>query len=193
MYVLGGVQFFDDCPEAYKYCSSYSIKTKRWSKVESMNVARYQAACTVFEGKVVVSGGFRRGFFKKSIKSVEAYDYYVNKWTNLPDMVEGRSDHAAVSMGNKMFVIGGDHNLNCEIFDSFSRNFCALKLEIPVLENKDSVIRAVCISSKITIFYRVYGEAAVFGKCVYDTIEKNTSEFVYWKKYFSDFNCLKLS
>ena len=41
------------------------------------------------------------------LKSVETYDYYEDKWTYLADMIEQRSDHAAVSIGNKTFVIGG--------------------------------------------------------------------------------------
>ena len=41
------------------------------------------------------------------LKSVETYDYYEDKWTYLADMIEKRSDHAVVSIGNKTFVIGG--------------------------------------------------------------------------------------
>ena len=51
------------------------------------------------------------------LKSVEAYDYYENKQTYLADMIEQRSDHAAVSIGNKTFVIGGFQNTNCVLFD----------------------------------------------------------------------------
>ena len=50
-----------------------------------------------------MSGGYYKG------TSVETYDYYENKWTYLPDMIESRCDHASVSMGNKMFVIGGSY------------------------------------------------------------------------------------
>ena len=42
-----------------------------------------QVACTVFEGKIVVSGDINSNV----LKSVEAYDYYENKWTNLTNMI----------------------------------------------------------------------------------------------------------
>ena len=49
------------------------------------------------------------------------------KWAYLPDMIEERRDHAAVSIGNKMFVIGGDKTTNGEVFDSYSRKFKLIK------------------------------------------------------------------
>ena len=81
-----------------------------------MNKRRKAASCTVFEGKIVVSGGF-------SLNTVESYDFYANKWTYLPSMIEYRSFHASVSMGNKLFVIGGWSESSCEVFDSFTRKF----------------------------------------------------------------------
>ena len=41
-------------------------------------------------------------------------------YTSLPDMIEDRWNHTAVSMGNKIFVTGGYESSNCEIFDSYS-------------------------------------------------------------------------
>ena len=88
-----------------------------------MNVERGLAACTDLEGKIVVTGGAND---YDQLKSVEAYDYYENKWTYLPDMIEKRSCHAAVSMGNKLFVSVGYKTSSCEIFDSISRYFTML-------------------------------------------------------------------
>ena len=82
------------------------------------------AACTVFEGKIVVTGGTDNRY---KLNSVEAYDYYENKLTYLPEMIERRYYHASVSMGNKMFVIGGEKTPSCEAFDCLSRKFTALK------------------------------------------------------------------
>ena len=56
--------------------------------------------------------------------SVEVYAYYENKSTFLPDMIKERSEHSAVSMGNKMFVIGGFKTNSCEVFNSIDKNFC---------------------------------------------------------------------
>ena len=66
-------------------------------EIYSRNERKF-AACTVFEGKIVVSGGVQSN-------TVESYDFYENKWTYLPSMIEYRYFHGSVSVGNKLFVI----------------------------------------------------------------------------------------
>ena len=87
----------------FSNCYKYSLINGKWKSIASLNISRYSAACTVFEGKIVVSGGYNRG----ELKSVEAYDHHKNKWSILPDMIDERYKHGVVSMGNKMFVVGG--------------------------------------------------------------------------------------
>ena len=55
--------------ECQTCCLKYSIKTKQWTYIANMNKYRYNAACTLLEGKIVVSGGI-------ILRTVEAYDYY---------------------------------------------------------------------------------------------------------------------
>ena len=102
----------------------YNTKMDKWIQKADISMNRLFLACTLFEGKIVVSGGMSDF---EDIKSVEAYDYYENKWTYLPDMIEGRCVHASVSMGNKMFVIGGSDTSSYEVFDSYSRKFTSIK------------------------------------------------------------------
>ena len=104
-------------------CFLYNFEANKLIRIAFMKELRYYASCTVFEGKVVVTGGSDK-------KSVEAYDYYENKWTYLPDMIEKRSYHASVSMGNKLFVVGGDSISSCEVFDNCSRKFTIIKSEM---------------------------------------------------------------
>ena len=93
-----------------------------------------------------LEGGWNNG----SLKSVEAYDYYENKWVYLPDMTAKRHVHASVSRGNKLFVIGGYEKSTCEVFDSCSRNFCYLKTCTNF--NNMSVFQAVCVSNQLKFF-----------------------------------------
>ena len=95
------------------------MKKDKWNQLTDTKERRYSSACTVFEGNIVVTGG--KDYL--ILKSVVAFDYYENKWTQLPDMIKERYCHASVSMGNKLFVIGGFKNTSCEVFDSFSRKF----------------------------------------------------------------------
>ena len=147
MFVIGGwIESSDVC---LRLCHTYCLKSKTWNQLGSLNIARDTAACAVFEGKIVVSGGWN---YKQIIKSVEAYDYHENKWIYLPDMVEKKSDHASVSMGNKMFVIGGHKKSSCEQFDSFSRKFTLLR-SFSNLSTIVSYCKAVCIGDYIIIFF----------------------------------------
>ena len=84
-------------------------------------------------------------------------------------MVEERSDHSAVSMGNKMFVIGRNHDLNCEIFDSYSRKFCAFKIKTLDMGYRHTCTRAVCVGNKMKLFY---GDNGKVSMCVYEESEK---------------------
>ena len=94
-----------------------------------------------------MSGGLSKTSF---LKSVEAYDYHENKWTYLPDMNCARFFHGSVSMGNKMFMIGGTMTKTCEVFDSITEKFIYLKqkLPTPLLFVKSAVV----IGYKIIVF-----------------------------------------
>ena len=78
--------------------------------------------------------------------------YYENKWTYLPEMIEGRFEHGSVSMGNKMFVIGGIWRLSGEVFDSVSRKFTYIKDMLVNHFYEILFVRAVRIGHKIIVF-----------------------------------------
>ena len=113
----------------------YNFELNKVSKLTDMNKSKYYAACTVFEGKIVVTGGKKYLPLNHAYISVEAYDDYENKWTYLPNMIRKRRLHASVSMGNKLFVIGGNITKSCEVFDSFTRKFTLIKAKTPNYEN----------------------------------------------------------
>ena len=122
LYVFGGQSGYG----AYtllKTCAIHDTVTSEWNSIASMNLSRDSAACTVYEGKIVACGGYER----RSMQTVEAYDHRENKWMFLPDMINGRALHAAVSMDNNMFVVGGNWKLSCEVFDSITRRFTNIK------------------------------------------------------------------
>ena len=136
-----------------KYCLKYNIKTTEWTYKANWNCYRFSAACAIFEGKIVMSDGY--------CTRVGAYDYYEDNYTYLPDMIKIRSNHGAVSMGNKMFVIGGERNSTSEVFDSISRKFTYITNMLTCAKQIKHV-RAVGIDRKIIVFPRIY--------CVYDEV-----------------------
>ena len=125
-----------------KSCLQFDTKDNRWKEVAPMNESRLEAACTVFEGNIVVSGGTFDGY----LNTVESYDVIADKWSSMPNMVNGKSSHSLVVVRNKLFVIG-DYKDTCEVFDNNIRKFVVLKSpEISYLNT------AVSIGSKIVIF-----------------------------------------
>ena len=65
-------------------------------------------------------------------------------------MIQGRHDHASVSMGNKMFVIGGHKTTSCEVFDSFTRQFTTIKSCL-IPKMKSRYFKAVCTGNNIVV------------------------------------------
>ena len=112
-----------------------------------MNNTRRGAACTVFEEKIVVSGGYGHDNNIKQ-KSVESYDVTGDEWSPMPDMVNGKvSYHDMVVVKNKLFVISSVAD-DCELFDNTCKKFVTLKsphMSVVFLE-------AIPIGSKIYVF-----------------------------------------
>ena len=125
VYVIGGnriIKWKDN--RSISSCMCYDIKSSKWIYIASMIESRKCASCSVFEGKIVVTGGYSYSF---TFNSAESYCFHKNKWTNFPEMLEKRAFHATVSMGNKLFVVGGDYKNDSEVFDSITNKFVLIK------------------------------------------------------------------
>ena len=155
-------------------CMFYDKQRDQWTSADSMIESRKEAACTVFEGKIVVSGGSRKvvrnrlregGFvnIKSRHQSIEAYDFHENKWSSFPNMLSPRNNHAAVSIGNKMFMVGGSSDY-VEVFDSVTRKFTYIE-NVPKLVRIPyifiSTFEVVSIGYKIYIFRKEYNKVHV--------------------------------
>ena len=101
-------------------CFVFKCSESHWSYIESMNSKRHCAACEVFEGKIVVSGGIDS---RTVLRSLEAYDHHSNRWGRLPDMIETRYRQSLVTSGNKLYAIGGVEEYSWEVFDNKTRKF----------------------------------------------------------------------
>ena len=164
LYVFGGMGYRN--VNIFRTCIKYSCKTSKWSYIASLKTRRFAAACTVFEGRIIVC----RGYNTCGLKSVESYDHHVNKWTNLPNMIESRNGHAAVSVGNKMFVICGQFDVTCEVFDSVCRKFNYIR-QIVRSETHSTKMSAVSIGYKIIAFpFQNYNSSVERKYLIYDVL-----------------------
>ena len=66
-------------------CINLNIHKGRIENIKNMNEARQLPACTTFEGRVVVSGGYVN--VNNDLNTVEAYDHVANTWSSMPNMI----------------------------------------------------------------------------------------------------------
>ena len=130
-------------------CFEFDTKSLDWKEISKMSNARSLLACSVFEGRIVVSGGNNNGI----LKTVEVYDNVGDTWENMPNMVKKRFCHKSVAVTKKLFIIGGLYTNNCEVFDSTTNKFTLLKK--PTLTSRYNFKYAfgvIIIGSKFFVF-----------------------------------------
>ena len=151
--------------------------------IERTNEARLDATSTVYEGRIVVSGGFDD--VNNVLNTVEVYDHVDNTWSYMSNMIYGRCLHSLVAVRNKLYVFGGLTETS-EVFDSYSNKFSLLK----PLENMGNynIEGAISIGCKILIFR----EKSTNVAC-YDLDKDDWSEETFEvTKNIVSFLCLKI-
>ena len=128
IFIFGGFHkkdvYDDDYIITTKSCLEFNTKYNNFKEIAGMNVARWDAACTIFEESILVSGGIDNDDI--SLKSVESYDVFADKWSSMPNTINNHDRHCIVVVKDKMFVI--DHGKsNSEVFDNVCNKFIALK------------------------------------------------------------------
>ena len=180
--------------ELNKTIVSFDPKTSEFRKGATMNEYRNDSACSVFAGRIVVSGGIYLRSHRGAKQSVEGYDG--EKWAKMPGMLEGRSCHSSAAVRNKLFVFGGKQTASCEAFDFVSRTFARVKGDCPFVNSTRSVKLTVAIGSKILLFNNESMELAVFDveEEKWSDAQKVHSEFVELvpAESLREYFCLKL-
>ena len=105
-------------------CLQFDTKNHTWKQLSGMNEVKQYAACVVFEGRIVVSGGMCTSW--NDLNTVESYDVIADEWSSMPNMINGHSLHELVVVKNKLFVIGRGVD-ECEVFDTNCKKFVSLK------------------------------------------------------------------
>ena len=161
IFLIGGKK--EGCSlDFYLKFNAKCFDKNKWKRIAVANQKREYAACAVFEGKIVVSGGIGRG---RGLNTVEHYDVIGDEWTRMAYMMNGTYKHSMVSLENKLFVIGKSPN-KCEVYDSSCKRFVALKSGW--FFNFGEAPKAAKVGNKIYVF-----APAVF---CYDLIEKRWSK-----------------
>lgn len=100
VYITGGKETQH---EAWRYNGALD----RWAQVEPLATGRWRHKMAVHGGKVYALGGFDGS---QRLASVEAYDSFHNRWTQVAPLLLGVSSFATASFDRWIFVIGGGPN-----------------------------------------------------------------------------------
>ena len=144
IYVIGGL-----LNAGNSSCVKFSTTNKTWTQIARMDEARRYASCVVFEGRIVVSGGYNDN--DGYLNTVEAYDHIEDSWANMPNMIERRRFHKSVAIKNKLFIVGGLFSKAIEVFDLYSKKFALL--QHPSINMRLELVADVSsIGNKVVIF-----------------------------------------
>lgn len=106
LYVFGLGWATTDSPNAVE---EYNPETGEWRRRRNMPTPRaWQSATTVGQLCYVIGGGtLETGLRADALTTLEAYNPRKNSWISLAPLPAGRSGAAAVSVGSKIYLIGG--------------------------------------------------------------------------------------
>ena len=181
IFVIGG----NRNPSLTNSCIQYNTKNNQTNQVARMSEIRGDAACTIFGGKIVVSGGVTRNnrmLLLYSTNSVEVYDHIADAWSYMPDMMVGKRQHSLVAIKSKLFVIAR-HRDDCEVFDKFTKKFVVIKSLGPCYGfSVYDKIGATSIGNQIAIFQRESSGIVFYDtdkdEC-YEELNEDINEFCY--------------
>ena len=181
VYVIGGFKSDNLDWHNTATCFDFSTKSLKCKEISNLNNARRFSASSIFEGRIVVSGGC---YNFDEINTVEVYDHVGDTWENMPSMINERSGHKSIAVKNKLFVIGGSFDNNYEVFDSNTKTFTLLKESMQDTGLTPSGV--ITIGSKIFMFHNE-GEMIVYD-FENDEWSEKTCEAT---KNLSSFSCVR--
>jgi N-acetylneuraminic acid mutarotase len=103
IYVAGGAR-----PGNLHTVLAFDTRSRRWSEPTKLPVGLNHAAVAAHGGKLYVAGGFLEG--NEATDIFRSYDPATNEWSKLPPMKLARGGGAAVTIGDKLYVVNGGPN-----------------------------------------------------------------------------------
>ncbi|KAI5573017.1 hypothetical protein BDE02_10G050700 [Populus trichocarpa] len=129
--VMAGYSVIEGTGTASADVYEYDCYLNSWSKLSSMNVARYDFACAEVNGKVYAAGGY--GTDRDSLSSVEMYDPETDRWTLTESLRRPRWGCFACGFEGKLYVMGGRSTFTIgnsrfvEVYNPEKHTWCEMK------------------------------------------------------------------
>ena len=103
IYVVGGAR-----PGNLHTVLAFDTRSRRWTEPTKLPVGLNHAMVAAHDGRLYVAGGFLEG--DEATNLFLEYDPASGQWSELPPMGLARGGGAAVTIGNKLYVIDGGSN-----------------------------------------------------------------------------------
>ena len=161
----------------------YDTKAKKFKSLADLKQPRRKAACTVFQGKIVVCGGEDEE--GEPTNTVQCFDSS-GQWELMSSLVEQRVGHCITASRNKIFVIGGRDGIDNELFDYRVKQFVLLKAKVPTFFQFrfSNILHTFCIGDKIIVIGEK-SETIIY----YDIENKNWCEKDFKLSIDEQFSC----
>ncbi|XP_058794978.1 kelch-like protein 18 [Phymastichus coffea] len=99
---------------------AYDPQTNSVETLPPMTVVRSFPAAIFYQGSLHILGGMNK---LSCYNSVEKYDSYLKKWTDLPSMLERRFYHAVAVLDGKLYACGGGCTNSVEVYDPLTNRW----------------------------------------------------------------------
>ena len=142
IYLLGGHHRWlkDPMGMTVEPCACVMVWSPRaniWRAAPTMSAARSMTTTCAHQGQLYVFGGLASGWGEDAIASGEVYNPAAQRWSRLPSMPVPLHGAHAVSIEDKIYVLGGSFGSGpsrvdlIEVFDTKSRSWTVLKTVLP--------------------------------------------------------------
>lgn len=131
LFVMAGCTISEGAASPTADVYQYDSYLNCWSKLSSMNVARYDFACAEVGGMIYVVGGY--GMDGESLCSAEVYNPDTEKWTLIESIRRPRWGCFACGFEGKLYVMGGRSSFTIgnskfvDVYDPENQKWCQMK------------------------------------------------------------------
>ncbi|CAG9316497.1 unnamed protein product [Blepharisma stoltei] len=140
-----------------KKCDIFNITNRTLTHQNSLNHERYWHCITFIKGfPAVIAGYYNRSY----LKAVEIFKY--GKWYEFTPLNYPRSSPSACSLLGKVYVVGGNYEHYCEVFDEAIDQWKELIGCMPIYHRMSPGIVGLCENFLI-----------IFGGCITSAIPLN--------------------
>lgn len=161
----------------------YNLKRNDWTLVSHMSEPHYGHAGSVHGDLMYVSGGITRDTFQKQLWS---YDPAADAWTRRADMMELRGLHCMCTVGEHLYVMGGNHFgsssdyddvLSCEFYSPAADQWTA----VAAMPRGQSDVGVTVFQGSVY----VVGGYSWNSRCMVDIVQRYDPEQDVWDRVFN--------